>query len=113
MPAGYDLLSHKHRVWDECSSVVTSYVMGTKSKTSYLVQLGARGRVVLPAEIRERFHLDEGDRLLFTVEGPGILRLTTAREVAKRGRGALRELIGDHDVVGELLAERRREAERE
>lgn len=74
-------------------------------------RLGARGRLVLPAEIRHELALEEGDRILFTIEEPGVLRMTTAREVVRRARGALRDLIGDRDLVAELLAERRREAE--
>lgn len=76
-------------------------------------RLGARGRLVLPAEIRRQLDLAEGDRVLFTVEEPGVLRMTTAREVVRRARGALREAIGDRDLVAELIAERRREAENE
>lgn len=75
------------------------------------VRLGARGRLVLPAAIRHELALEEGDRVLFTIEEPGVLRMTTAREVVRRARGALRDLTGDRDLVAELLAERRREAE--
>lgn len=65
---------------------------------------------MLPAEIRHQLALEEGDRVLFTIEEPGVLRMTTAREVVRRAHGALRDLVGDRDLVAELLAERRREA---
>jgi bifunctional DNA-binding transcriptional regulator/antitoxin component of YhaV-PrlF toxin-antitoxin module len=84
--------------------------MGIKDrKSSYVIALGARGRLVLPAELRQAFGLAERDRLVVTVEAPGVLRLTSAREVARRSRGALREAIGDRDLASELLAERREE----
>lgn len=74
-------------------------------------RVGARGRLVLPAEIRRELGLEEGDRVVFTVEEPGILRMTTAREVVRRAFGAFRDVAADRDLVAELLAERRREAE--
>jgi AbrB family looped-hinge helix DNA binding protein len=78
---------------------------------AFSVRVGARGRLVLPAKIRRQLDLEEGDRVLFTVEQPGVLRMTTAREVVRRARGALREATGDRDLVAELLAERRRGVE--
>jgi AbrB family looped-hinge helix DNA binding protein len=80
------------------------------SADTYDVELGDRGRLVLPVAVRRRCELAPGDRLIVTVEGPGVVRLTTAREAARRGRGLLRRWAGDRDLVAELLAERRRDA---
>ena len=81
-----------------------------------MLKLGDRGRLVLPAALRRRLSLRTNDRLLATLEPDGSLRLTTAREAARRGRGLLRELdpsARDGLLSEELLAERRREAARE
>jgi AbrB family looped-hinge helix DNA binding protein len=85
--------------------------MGSEGEGACTAQVGARGRLVLPAAIRRRLDLHEGDRVLLTVEEPGVLRLTTAREVARRVKGSLRDLGAGRDLVAELLAERRREAD--
>lgn len=80
---------------------------------SFQVQLGARGRLVLPAELRRRMKLQQGDRLVVTEEGRGVLRITSAREVARSLRGAARSWARGESVVDELIQERRREAARE
>lgn len=67
--------------------------------------MGDRGRLVVPAELRERLHLEPGTPLVL-VESPHGLFLAT-REQAKR---LLRESLRGADLVGELLADRRREA---
>lgn len=82
----------------------------------YTLHLGHRGRLVLPAAVRRRLDLNEGDRLILTVEADGVLRLVSAREAARHGRGLLRELLPDlagRCLSEELIAERREEADRE
>jgi AbrB family looped-hinge helix DNA binding protein len=72
-----------------------------------------RGRLVLPAEIREKLKIRDGDPVALTLEDDGLVTLQT-REVALQrftgmfkhpGRGAL--------ASDGLIAERRREARRE
>ncbi len=82
----------------------------------YTLHLGHRGRLVLPAEVRHRLALKDGDRLILTVEADGALRLVSAREAARHGRGLLRQLLPDLEgrcLSEELIAERREEAARE
>ena len=79
----------------------------------YTLHLGHRGRLVLPAAVRQRLDLKEGDRLILTVEADGSLRLSSAREAARAGRGLLRRLLPDLEgrrLSDELIAERRGEA---
>lgn len=88
------------------------------SERRYALQLGGRGRIVLPAPVRRRLALEEGDRLILSIEEDGSLRLESAREVAKRGRGVLKELLpestpSDRSLAEELIAHRRAEASRE
>ncbi|MDX6650045.1 MAG: hypothetical protein QOJ97_1996 [Solirubrobacteraceae bacterium] len=81
--------------------------------TSYRVQMGERGRVVLPAPVRRALGLAPGDRLILTLEPDGGVRMVSAREVAGRLRGLLRDVAPGRSLADELLAERRAEARRE
>ncbi len=79
----------------------------------YSVLLGEKGRVVLPAEVRENLGLETGDRLLLAIDPDGALRLTSARRAAARLKGMFAHLAPGRSLVDELLEERRREAEEE
>ena len=72
---------------------------------THTVVVGDRGRIVIPAELRERAGLEEGT-VLCLVEGEGGLVLMTRQQLRDRVRADLAGL----DLVGELLAERRAEA---
>jgi AbrB family looped-hinge helix DNA binding protein len=63
-----------------------------------------RGRLVIPADLRERTGLTEGTALVF--ETPTGLVLLTRPQLQELVRADLAGL----DLVGELLAERRAEA---
>jgi bifunctional DNA-binding transcriptional regulator/antitoxin component of YhaV-PrlF toxin-antitoxin module len=67
--------------------------------------MGDRGRLVVLAELRERMRVASGSPLLFIDTPRGVLLVT--REQA---RELVRESLNDHDLVAELLADRRREA---
>ena len=72
---------------------------------TYPVVMGDRGRLVVPVELRERLHLDAGAHLLLLDTPSGVVLVT--REQAKT---LVRQGLSDLDLVGELLAERRRQA---
>ncbi len=82
-------------------------------KADITVQMGAKGRMVLPAHIRKALDLQAGDRLVVAIEEPGVVRLTSAREIARRGRGMLGPKTHGMDLAKELIEERRKAAERE
>lgn len=67
--------------------------------------MGDRGRLVIPADLRERTGLAEGTALILFETPTGLVLLT---------RPQLQELVradlAGLDLVGELLAERRAEA---
>lgn len=79
----------------------------------YLTHLGAKGRIVLPAEVRKALGLKEGDPLLLRVREDGAIELLSAREVARRTKGMFAHVAPGRSLVDELLAERREEARRE
>ena len=69
---------------------------------TYTVVVGDRGRLVVPAEVRERAGLVEGTTLVL-IEGPSGIVLMTRKQLRDR----VRDELADLDLVGELLAERR------
>lgn len=82
------------------------------SHVRYTVQLGERGRLVLPAPLRRELGLEEGAHLVLELEGNSV-RLVSARDVVDGARGLLADEESERDLVDELLAERRDEAARE
>ena len=79
----------------------------------YIITLGERGRLVLPAPLRRRLDLHPGDRLIVTVVAQGDLRVVSAREQAGRLCGIYQDLAPGRSLADELIAERREEARRE
>jgi AbrB family looped-hinge helix DNA binding protein len=77
---------------------------------TFSVRLGERGRLVLPAELRRRAGLDDGEELIL-IYADGVIRLATRRELARAGRGMFANVAAERDLVAELLADRRREVE--
>ncbi len=75
---------------------------------TYAVTMGDRGRLVLPAALRDRLHLEAGSAVLL-VETPDGVVLTT-REQARR---LLQAQLQGPSLVAQLLAERRAAADEE
>ena len=80
---------------------------------AFSVQLGDRGRLVLPAEIRRRLNLREGDELVVSLQPDGSLRLTSQRQIVRETRGLYRARAGRRSLADELIADRRAEVKRE
>jgi AbrB family looped-hinge helix DNA binding protein len=74
------------------------------------VIVAERGRLVLPAEVRERLHIRDGDRLALVVDADGTIRLQTGDVLARSLLGAYKHLSPGRRAVDELIKERRREA---
>lgn len=73
---------------------------------TYAISMGDRGRIVVPFDVRERSGLVEGTPMVL-LETPDGLVLLSRAQLQDRVRS---ELDGA-DLVGDLLAERRRAAE--
>jgi len=73
------------------------------------VQVGAQGRVVIPAALRKALKLKPGDRLVARKVGESLV-LERREIVEKRLRARFRHIPGDVSLVDELIAERRTEA---
>lgn len=75
--------------------------------TEYPLTLGERGRLVLPAPVRERLDLHGGERFLLRVEEDGSIRLISYRSIAENGRGLFAHVAPGRSLVDELIADRR------
>jgi AbrB family looped-hinge helix DNA binding protein len=75
---------------------------------TYTVVVGNKGRLVVPAEIRERVGLDEGT-VLVMFDTPSGMVLVTQEQL----RDQVRADLAGSDLASELLMERRAAAERE
>jgi AbrB family looped-hinge helix DNA binding protein len=77
------------------------------------VEIGAGGRVVIPAVMRNALGMKVGDRVTMRVDDNEV-RIYTFREASRKASAILRKFIPDGvSLVDELIAERRLEAKRE
>jgi AbrB family looped-hinge helix DNA binding protein len=72
---------------------------------TYAVVMGDRGRLVVPAELRERLKLKPGSPVVLLDTPQGVV-LATREQVKGLVRAGLRGV----DLVAELLEDRRRQA---
>lgn len=75
------------------------------------VQIGASGRLVIPAELRHQLALKTGDRLVARIE-EGRLVLEKAETIKQRLKQRFAHLK-DRGAIEDLIAERRAAAEEE
>ena len=80
---------------------------------NYSLQLGERGRVVLPAPVRKRLKLNPGDRLVLIVDESGEMRLASLKRQIDKCMGMFADISPERILSEELIAERREEARRE
>ncbi len=77
--------------------------------STHQLRIGDKGRTVMPIDVRERFGWSEGTTLI-ALEGAGaqdgLLILSQDAALA-----AIRAQLAGHDLVADLLAERRAAAE--
>jgi AbrB family looped-hinge helix DNA binding protein len=73
-------------------------------------RINENGRIVIPAEIRQKMGLQPGDTLFLSLEGQ-TLRIESQQARVRRVQESLRRLIPAERVLSdELIAERREEA---
>jgi AbrB family looped-hinge helix DNA binding protein len=76
-------------------------------------RLNENGRIVIPAAIRKKLGMKPGDTLLLRVEDD-VLKIESQRQRVRRVQQSMRRFIPpERDLSGELLADRREEAQQE
>jgi len=76
-------------------------------------RLSDNGRIVIPAEIRQKLELSPGDTVLLSVEGY-VLKIEPQRARIRRIQQSMRQFLPPDRVLSdELIADRREEARRE
>jgi AbrB family looped-hinge helix DNA binding protein len=75
-----------------------------------LITISGKGQIVIPREIRQKYDLKKGDRLLVTAENDRIILEKTERHPILGLRGALK---GRRSLTRALLEERKAEKKME
>jgi AbrB family looped-hinge helix DNA binding protein len=76
-------------------------------------RINENGRIVIPAEIRQKMGLEPGDTLFLSIEGQ-TLRIESQQARIRRIQESLRRLLpADRLLSDELISERREEAHQE
>ena len=94
--------------------VIIANVMTIRSSTETVRQrLNENGRIVIPAAIRKAVGLKQGEEVIVWAE-EGEVRITTAARRAERAQRLVRRYVPEGvRLSDELIADRRKEAERE
>ena len=85
----------------------------SKSVIAAWAKINQQGRIVIPAECRAAAGIKPGDDLMIEAIGEGELRLRTKSQALKEAQAIVARYGSGRDLVAELIAERRAEAERE
>lgn len=76
------------------------------------VQVGAQGRLVIPAHLRKALNLKPGERLIARMVGESLV-LERRETIEKRLWEMFSRIPGEVSLVDELITERRADARRE
>lgn len=88
-------------------------IKDTATNSTFRTRLAQNGRVVIPAGIRDRLGLRQGDEIVMQVRD-GEVRMTTQQlRIRQAQRRAAQRLAEGPSLTDQLLEERRRESERE
>jgi AbrB family looped-hinge helix DNA binding protein len=76
----------------------------------FTIEIGDRGRLVLPSLVRRQLGLEKGDELILTVAEDSIIKLSSRKHLAAKFRGRYKHLSSKASMVDELIAQRKKEA---
>ena len=83
--------------------------MVAEKSAGHEVQVGAQGRLVIPATLRRALKLKPGDRLVARVVGDSLV-LERRQVVEERLKARFRHIPADVSLADELITDRRDEA---
>lgn len=76
-------------------------------------RIGAGGRIVIPHEMREALDVQEGDELLLEMDDNGLHLRSVRQSIHRAQQVVARYAKPGRSLTAELIAERRKDAERE
>ncbi|GAB4471864.1 MAG: hypothetical protein OHK0044_15230 [Burkholderiaceae bacterium] len=83
------------------------------NRLSARTRIGAGGRIVIPQPMREALGVKEGDDLLLEIDESGLHARSVRHAVKLAQQRVAKYVKPGRSLAAELIAERRREAERE
>ena len=86
---------------------------GKENEQVYHLNVGSAGRVVLPAGLRERHHINDGDTVVMVDDGEGLHIKTREQLLADVQAHFARHVPRDVSLADEILEDRRSEIERD
>lgn len=87
--------------------------MNGQEPRTYHTRLDASGRIVIPAEVRQRNKLAEGDTVVVVDDENGLHVKTLDQAIAEAQAYFCSRIPANVSLVDELIAERRDEAKRD
>jgi AbrB family looped-hinge helix DNA binding protein len=103
--------AHLHLTLEAISVILLIKMYNNKGKSmAFTAKVSTKGWVVIPIEIRKRYHIQPGDVLAFVDYGGQLSLIRVSDDPIAAGRGMLK---GSPSLTQELLEEHRRELEHE
>jgi AbrB family looped-hinge helix DNA binding protein len=89
---------------------VGNSVEKSEQQSQFIAQVDNRGRLVLPALVRQHLELKGGDEVVLTLSEDPVVQLSSRKRLAAKFRGLYKQKSAKASMVDELIAERRRDA---
>jgi AbrB family looped-hinge helix DNA binding protein len=78
-----------------------------------MTHVSAGGRIVIPSAFRRALGLEDGDEVLISLDD-GVIRVFTRKQQLRRAQELVRSHVpASRSLADELIAERRKEADRD
>lgn len=78
--------------------------------SALIAQVSAGGRIVIPAEIRRLMDIHSGDEVIMSYHD-GELHIATRKQRLQQAKAIVKACVGAASLAGQLVAERRAEAD--
>ena len=79
---------------------------------NFQAKLGSDGRIIIPVALRKALNITAGEDLILEVKN-GELHAYTRQHAVRRARALMQQHVKNRNLVDELIAERRQDAQRE
>lgn len=94
-------------------SIVKQHKSSKKESNAFYAKLDAKGRLVIPAQMRKALDFKEGDAFAISVGEDRVPHMRNIRHELESLKGILKHPNGKKGIVKEFLADRRQDAANE